>query len=301
MKIGLVFCALAAAADGPRFEVASVKLSAQQPPVADPGVRTNGGGCPLSMRMDQARLEIQCATLVTLIGYAYRISPDCVSGPAWLNELGATRFQVAAKIPDGVSVKQIPKMLQALLAERFRVLTHSATEARPVYALVAAKSGLRMTPARPSASESEEHASSMAFYGNTIDRQTANPGEAMVTIISNPRMGEVHQTERADGSQRWEANAITLPGVADLVDKVAPLPLAVIDRTGIPGGYRMTLEVAPFATDPQVKAKPRMELEGSVLRAFNNGLRPLGLQLERRRGPVATIVVDRAEKLPVEN
>jgi uncharacterized protein (TIGR03435 family) len=141
----------------------------------------------------------------------------------------------------------------------------------------------------------------MSFYGNTMDRQTAGSNGAAVTIISNPRMGEVRETEATNGSQRWEAEAITLPGVADLVDKVAPLPLPVVDRTGIAGRYRMTLEVAPFANDPLVKANPSMELEDSVLRAFNNGLRTLGLQLERRKGPVESIVVDRAQKLPIEN
>jgi uncharacterized protein (TIGR03435 family) len=43
------------------------------------------------------------------------------------------------------------------------------------------------------------------------------------------------------------------------------------------------------------------EMEARVVRAFNDGLRKLGLQLERRRGEVPTLIVDHVEKTPTEN
>jgi uncharacterized protein (TIGR03435 family) len=44
-----------------------------------------------------------------------------------------------------------------------------------------------------------------------------------------------------------------------------------------------------------------MEREQSFVRAFNDGLRKLGLQLVRRREPLDTVVVDHVEKMPIEN
>jgi uncharacterized protein (TIGR03435 family) len=38
-----------------------------------------------------------------------------------------------------------------------------------------------------------------------------------------------------------------------------------------------------------------------VLKAFNDGLLMLGLRLERRKGPIDIIVVDRVESTPIEN
>jgi uncharacterized protein (TIGR03435 family) len=42
-------------------------------------------------------------------------------------------------------------------------------------------------------------------------------------------------------------------------------------------------------------------MEDAVLRRFNDGLRKLGLQLERRKGPLETLIVDRVEKMPTGN
>jgi uncharacterized protein (TIGR03435 family) len=43
------------------------------------------------------------------------------------------------------------------------------------------------------------------------------------------------------------------------------------------------------------------DLEDSVLKRFNEGLRKLGLQLERRKGPVENLVVDNLAKMPPDN
>jgi uncharacterized protein (TIGR03435 family) len=42
-------------------------------------------------------------------------------------------------------------------------------------------------------------------------------------------------------------------------------------------------------------------MEEAILRGFNDGLMKLGLRLERRKGPVETLIVDRVEQTPTEN
>jgi uncharacterized protein (TIGR03435 family) len=73
--------------------------------------------------------------------------------------------------------------------------------------------------------------------------------------------------------------------------------------TGWKGRYEMVLEVSLNelpGTQPAMK-NARVDLEAAVLKAFNDGLRKLGLQLERREGPVETFVVDHVERAPAGN
>src|SRR5947207_2566061 len=107
--------ALAAAAAGaqtaPQFEAVSVKSSPWTPGTRAPGERGTGGGCPTSMKADPARVEIRCATLAMLIGYAYRQSPDHVRGPEWMMSVASPRFDIAATLPAAASKQQVPEML----------------------------------------------------------------------------------------------------------------------------------------------------------------------------------------------
>ena len=133
-----------------RFEAASIKPVLSWPsPNAAAGERGRGGGCPTSMKIDPQRLDFQCTNLAMLIGYAFRISPDRVAGPEWTTGVGSPRFNIVAAIPCEASRNQVPEMLQALLAERFKLVTHRAAATLPVYALVVAKSGLRIKKAPP--------------------------------------------------------------------------------------------------------------------------------------------------------
>ncbi len=114
--------------------------------------------------------------------------------------------------------------------------------------------------------------------------------------MSNPRMGVVRVIDAGQRTQRWEASSTTLAGLADLIDRAAPfLSAPVADMTGVSGRYRLSLQVT---LPSDVSAA---EMEGAVVRAFNDGLRKLGLRLERRRGPVESVVVDHIEKMPTAN
>jgi len=146
-----------------------------------------------------------------------------------------------------------------------------------------------------------------------LTRSTANAdGSGYTTTISNPRMGTVRETELPRRIQRWEAPSTSIAGLADLLDKVAPLSSPVIDMTGLKGRYQVVLEVslsdltgrpvvAVTAGDPTARENARTDMEQTVLKGFNDGLRKLGLRLERRKGPLETLVVDHVEKTPTGN
>jgi uncharacterized protein (TIGR03435 family) len=261
------------------------------------------------MKVEPGRVEFRCATLEMLIGYAFRVSPGRVTGPAWMMALGSPRFNIEANIPQGASKNQVPEMFQNLLADRFKLVVHRETANLPVYALVVAKGGPKINKAAPregagSPSVDLDAPSTFdGFYGTVQTRTIPGAdGSGSVTTMSNPRMGTVRQTGNPYRGQRWEAPDISFAGFADLVDNVAPfLSLPVIDMTGIGGRYNLTLEVS--LKDLREPAGPGNagDMEEIVLSAFNNGLLKLGLRLERRKGPLETVVVDRVEKTPTEN
>ena len=287
-----VLAVSALAAQAAKFEVASVKPSVWRPDAGGDRSRA-GGGCPTSLQMDGARVEFHCATLAMLIGYAYRFSPDRVAGPDWMMAPSSPRFDIAAKLPEGTSKTEVPEMVQDLLADRFQLVIHRGSTAKPVLALVVAKGGLRLAraaPAPPVDSDPQTATGALGFFGDVHDRTA---GDA--TILSGPRMGTVRQTGRPNRTQRWDAANISLSGLADLLDKVAPVSLPIVDATGVTGRYRMVLEIslAP-SSSPE-------DLEPGVLTAFNDGLRKLGLRLERRRGPLETIFIDHVAMTPAAN
>jgi len=243
------------------------------------------------MKVDPARVEIRCATLPMLIGYAYRHSPDRIQGPDWMTAVSSPRFEIAATLPPGASKQQIPAMLQALLADRFQLKLHSGSVTEAVYALVTMRGGLTMPAAATQAADEDAEDDPIGFYGAVRDR-----AEGSATIISSPLIGRVKQTDAGDHLHlRWEADGITCKGGAELLDKVAPLSVPIVDMTRRPGRYQFALSVAmPDRLPPD-------ELESAVVRAFNTGLRKLGLQLERRRGTVSSLVVDQVERVPTGN
>jgi uncharacterized protein (TIGR03435 family) len=306
----------------PEFEVTSVK---QRPldAAGGAGTRGTGRGCPESFRVDRGRVDIECATLTTLITYAFHFPPSRITGPDWMMSLGQARFDIAAKLPQGASESQVPEMLQALLADRFKLALHRGNAEHAIYALVVAKGGLKVKEAAPESGaptpatsvDTDAPPGKIELLGGVETRMAVIPNAdgSYTTAMTNPHVGTVRETEGPQLVQRWDAPNITFQGLAELLDRVTPLESPVVDRTGLKGRYQLVLEVSmkdllgarppePNAGgDPNARENARMDMEEAVLKGFNDGLRKLGLQLERRKGPVETLVVDHAEKTPTGN
>lgn len=80
------------------------------------------------------------------IRFAYDVKAYQIIGPDWLNS-DAASYDIMATVPPQSSPEQIPLMLQTLLAERFKLAVHRETRMFPIYELVVAKNGPRLTPA----------------------------------------------------------------------------------------------------------------------------------------------------------
>jgi len=223
-----------------------------------------------------------------LTGYAFRISPERVSGlPA-----GLSRFDISATIPSGAPVGQIPEMLQSLLAERFQLVVHRAPLTSEILALVVARGGLKLNHAAASVETPLPEADSrLGFFGTVVETPDG---------LTNPRMGIVHQKGVPGGTSIWEAPSTSLDGLADLLDKVMPFAPPVLNQTHLDGRYALTLEVR-LNDLPKLGDEARADMPGTIRALFNDGLRKLGLQLELRKAPVDSIVVDHVEKMPTGN
>jgi len=139
---------------GPRFEVASIKSA---PPLA-PELRRSPG-TPPGVRMDKAQASFGGMSLAALISYAYGVKLAQISGPEWLT---TQRFDILGKLPEGGSTEGVPEMMQGLLAERFGLKLHRESKEFAVYALVAAKAGIKLTP-RPEDFDPRTHNDQMAL------------------------------------------------------------------------------------------------------------------------------------------
>src|SRR5690349_12573590 len=126
----------------PKFDAADVHVS----PTAK-GFGQNFGGV-----LREGHYVNRDATMLQLIEAAYTLSEDNISGgPGWMS---LDLFDVIAKVPDGTTPATANLMLQALLAERFGLVSHRGTQPVPRYVLTVAKGGSKLKAASGSGSPS---------------------------------------------------------------------------------------------------------------------------------------------------
>jgi len=174
---------LAQAPAGHSFEVASIKPS-------DPAAK-------IAINRSGYHLATTGTSLLFLITWAYDIHPERLSGqPKWLD---SARYDIVANASQGERVARraneptvLQQMMQALLAERFKLALHKEIRELPMYALVVAKDGPRVRLA--AAPESmNQNPFNMPGAGNLVGTQTS--ADALAKVLAN-QLGRsvVHET-----------------------------------------------------------------------------------------------------------
>jgi uncharacterized protein (TIGR03435 family) len=253
------------------------------------------------------RVDLGCFSLTLLIATAYEIPvlPDLqIAGPDWMRD---QLFDISATMPPGASEDQVPEMLRALLADRFKLAVHRESKETSIYALVVGKNGPKMkeaalpgadAPAPPGGIDTK---SGIQYRGARI----TNPnGNGFIILMTNPDMGTVREspTTSPDGIRRLEAPSTTLEGLAELLTIVVGPPMPFRDMTGIKGRFQVVLDVS-LKDFQAMMAGPHdpADAQNAMLKAGQDAVKKFGLQLEPRKGPVDTVVVDHVEKTPTEN
>jgi uncharacterized protein (TIGR03435 family) len=124
---------VAAAAQQPAFEVASIKPSNYQ-----------GGPLRVTARIGADGIDFSNVTPRLCIQRAYGVKPYQVKGPEWIN---TERYMILAKAAGAVPEDKILLMLQTLLAERFKLALHREEKEMQIYALVVSRNGPKLKEA----------------------------------------------------------------------------------------------------------------------------------------------------------
>jgi uncharacterized protein (TIGR03435 family) len=218
--------------------------------------------------LPSGQLRIVNASLRMLIAKAYRVQLDALANaPSWID---ADRYDVVAKSKPGAVMDDIRAMLQALLAERFKLAVHREEKVAPAYVLTVGKGGPKLKSAEPSASP-----------GGPLCAPADGPGPSEQFHMLCPH--------------------ITIAQLASRLQEMAPryITMPVINRTGIDGIYEIRLDWTPMANPQGGDDLPTIETAGGF--TIFDAVAKLGLKLEKSKLPVPIIVIDHIERLPVEN
>ena len=246
MTLLLWTCAMLPAGSQPR----EAQLPAFDAASIHPAVETTVGEASSRSRIESAAdsLTMRNIDLEEMIEWAYDLDHFRVAGPGLLQ---GQRYDVRARAAEPVTVSTLRLMLQDLLTDRFKLQVHREPRTTAVYELVVAKGGPKLP----------------ANKADTLP--PAYPRESLPRVVDgNFVFTNVSMTDFA--AQLTELRGIALP---------------VIDRTGIPGIYDITLKSAASAI---------VESDGSSLLTLIRD--QLGLKLVSARDPIEVLVVDRAEK-----
>jgi uncharacterized protein (TIGR03435 family) len=229
-----------------------------------------------------------------------------INGPAWID---SDRWDIAAKIPDGVSDEKVPEMLQGLLADRFKMSTRKESKDLPIYALIVGKNGPKLKPA-------EENAGPLTMTAPDGSRiSIPQPGNTTFRATTDGGGGGGRGMMMMDSSGRMQMRGMTMPGFAESLSRLLDRP--VFDMTQVDGKYDISLEVSmedlvgmkrmvgggggavmmragggEGSGGPAPEASPH----GSIFSAVQQ----LGLKLDPRKAPVETVAIASIER-PTEN
>ncbi len=163
MKLAAAFGFAACLLAQTEFDAASIK------PSQSAGEGASFGRTP-------GMLQVHNAALQDLIREAYGVGDAQILGQ---NRLKPDRYDIVARVPSGRSQSDRPAMLQALLAERFKLVVHRGTRELSVYALVVAKGGPKF--------QSVEPANGGVKTQNGLLVATAIPISRLVSVLAGPR------------------------------------------------------------------------------------------------------------------
>ncbi len=133
----LLLTATAPAAQAPRFDVASVRVSAT-------GKANDKFAIDESITPSANGLTMAHTSLLFCIEWAYGLKEYQVAGPDWLR---FERYDITAKASGAVSGEELRQMLQSLLQDRFKLAAHREERELPVYAVVTGKGPLKLESA----------------------------------------------------------------------------------------------------------------------------------------------------------
>jgi uncharacterized protein (TIGR03435 family) len=325
-------------AASPTFDVASVKASAAPTfgrgpggPGGPGGGRDGGpgggggrGGNAIGGpgTNDPTRIRFNFATLKSLVIYAYGVKAYQVSGPAFLD---SDRFDIEGRMAEGTTKEQAVVMLQNLLAERFKLQVHHASKDLPMYSMVVAKSGAKLKVSAPvdPAQQAQQDQPPQGPPPGMGRGDIKFDGDGFPVFPGGGPFGPGRGGRGGLGMMMAPGNRARIMGTqatpADLATQLTNmLSRPVTDQTGLTAKYDITLTFSteglditggrggpgrgPGGPDGAGGGPEGMQPQGDPPPDLFAAIQSqLGLRLDAKKGAVDLLVVDHAEKTPVEN
>jgi len=248
----------------PAFEVADIHPS--------PKIAANVARGPFT---SAARYELRNASLVDFIAKAYGVDNDkVVGGPSWIEY---DRFDLRAKMPPGTNFDTAKLMLQALLADRFKLVARKETQEMPAFALTVGKG-------KPKLKETEGSSDNGCRFG-----LQGMPGPAVEGGPAQaPAAPMLNVTCRNMTMAAFAENLRTMPGSAEFL-KTSP----VLDKTELTGAYDFEFKMSLGGLIIINGASPPASQNVTVADALD---KQLGLKLDPVKVPLPVVVVESANQ-----
>jgi uncharacterized protein (TIGR03435 family) len=210
-----------------------------------------------------SQFEVSNFTMKSLIQMAYGFGTPISGGPDWLSssyfsvqaKSDAATDERLAKLPDDQARLEKLHMIQTLLVERMGLKGHWETKETSVYALVIAKNGPKL---------------------NEVKADPDHP-------VSANAGADVKASGSRQGIQ-FIADGSSTKAIAAML--VSQLNIPVVDKTGLTGAYKFTLQFGRewSANDPD--GWPDI---------FTAVQEQLGLKLESTKAAIPVLIIDHIE------
>lgn len=272
----------AGAQGGPTYEVVSIRRNT-----------TNALGSNGSSQRPDGSFTLVNIPVGTLVARAFppAVPVDMVGLPGWATR---ERYDVSATSPltRPATDDERAAMMRAMLVDRFKLAARFETREQDVYELVLARDDRGLGPgikpseqdcvAKLEADRKAAEAATAAGLPPPMPPRPAAPGAPAppcTVWMTGPRM---------DGDMTTDRLAMFLRAAAGRW---------VVDKTGLTGSFRVTLEFDRMASlrGPDAVAAP-----GAPPSVFTAVQEQLGMKLQSARAPRDILVIDRLER-PTEN
>lgn len=211
-------------------------------------------------------------TMLQLVTGAYGVEEDNVAGgPGWLS---SDLFDIIAKVPDGTTAATAKPMVQALLADRFKLVIRNETRPLPRYVLRVAdvKGGAKLKTA----------AGTGAPSCRPVPQPGGGRGPGPIDPASIP-------------NAKVECRNVTSADIATNLRQMAGAYLdhAVIDSTKLDG---------PWDFDLEWTGRGQLAAKGSAgISIFDAVKKQLGLELALENVPLPSLAIVSVNRKPTDN
>jgi uncharacterized protein (TIGR03435 family) len=195
------------------------------------------------------------------LSVAYQVKPEQIAGgPGWVD---TEPYDLNAEAEKPSSIEELHIMLQNLLTERFNLRFHYETKEMSAYVLAVDKGGPKSLKAHPA-----------------------------------PGGGDLNINKAAEQflHEKWIAHCASIDYFTFVLSQIFDRP--VINQTNLSGCFDFALA---FTRDLPPNLKEGQLINGTPIDTYGPTIyqalpSQLGLKLESKKGPVATLVIDHAER-----